>query len=464
MARVNLHTRVSKALSCSVLGVCGAAFALALGFGPIAPAPAYGQTLGTDSGVITIKKPTLRELTDLYAATTAHPTDATLWDLVPDVRAYTAGSHSAQAIEYAQARLNLVRAAANIDGVRLTSPLNDSAAQGALILARLNNGLTHYPETPSGVSDEQAEAGKTACISSNISCSWGLGSPLAVAIKGQIDDSDTGNMAMVGHRRWLLNPATSTLGIGSAKSADGALYTCVRVFGSDVQLTGSTDYDYVAWPPSGAFVSELFDTNVPWSVSLNKSRYAVPDAKSVVVTLTRLEDNKTWVLDSADNTPSENGEYLNVDFGGYGSGTCIVFRPNVAQVGERYEGTWSVNISGITTTGEVGITLQYEVQFGRATQEMYRLYNPNSGEHFYTRSASERNGLVSVGWRYEGVGWTAPSESDTPVFRLYNKNGGDHHYTTSAGECDALVGLGWTYEGIGWYSNDAQVTPVYRQY
>ena len=98
------------------------------------------------------------------------------------------------------------------------------------------------------------------------------------------------------------------------------------------------------------------------------------------------------------------------------------------------------------------------------SQEMYRLYNPYSGEHFYTASTGERDHLKSVGWRYEGVGWIAPKSSSTPVYRLYNRYAGDHHYTTSASERNMLVSVGWTYEGIGWYSSDARTTPVYRQY
>lgn len=39
------------------------------------------------------------------------------------------------------------------------------------------------------------------------------------------------------------------------------------------------------------------------------------------------------------------------------------------------------------------------------TYEMHRLYNPNSGEHFYTRTHSERDHLVDIGWQYEGIGW-----------------------------------------------------------
>ena len=95
---------------------------------------------------------------------------------------------------------------------------------------------------------------------------------------------------------------------------------------------------------------------------------------------------------------------------------------------------------------------------------MHRLYNPNSGEHFYTAKEKERDFLVSVGWQYEKIGWYAPEKSKVPVYRLYNSNAGDHHYTMKEKEKDALVGFGWTYEGIGWYSDDAESVPVYREY
>ncbi len=97
---------------------------------------------------------------------------------------------------------------------------------------------------------------------------------------------------------------------------------------------------------------------------------------------------------------------------------------------------------------------------------MYRLYNPNSGEHFYTASLEERSVLIAAGWNDEGVGWVAPTEGD-PVYRLYNPNAGDHHYTMSAEERDALVEAGWTDEGVGWHSAPAgsEVSvPLYRQY
>ncbi|MDO4537213.1 MAG: hypothetical protein Q4B54_03545 [Coriobacteriales bacterium] len=96
--------------------------------------------------------------------------------------------------------------------------------------------------------------------------------------------------------------------------------------------------------------------------------------------------------------------------------------------------------------------------------QIWRLYNPNSGEHFYTWNAGERDLLIKAGWSDEGKGWKASKISLTPVYRLYNPNGGDHHYTTSAGERDLLIEAGWRYEGIGWYSDDAKGVAVHRLY
>lgn len=94
---------------------------------------------------------------------------------------------------------------------------------------------------------------------------------------------------------------------------------------------------------------------------------------------------------------------------------------------------------------------------------MYRLYNPNSGEHFYTADETENRDLSKIGWKCEGIGWYAPGEG-APVYRLYNANAGDHHYTTDQTERDTLINAGWQYEKVGWYSAGVDGQPVYRQY
>ncbi len=94
---------------------------------------------------------------------------------------------------------------------------------------------------------------------------------------------------------------------------------------------------------------------------------------------------------------------------------------------------------------------------------MHRLYNPWTGEHFYTAKASERDEVEAAGWTYEGIGWTAPATGN-PVYRLYNSYGGEHHYTLSETERNDLLDAGWTNEGIGWFSDPDKTVPLYREY
>ena len=100
----------------------------------------------------------------------------------------------------------------------------------------------------------------------------------------------------------------------------------------------------------------------------------------------------------------------------------------------------------------------------KAKLSIHRLYNSNSGEHFYTKATPEYNMLIELGWADEGFGWTAPEESNTPVFRLYNAIGGEHHFTTSESERDFLISIGWNDEGTGWCSDDSKTTPLHRDY
>lgn len=118
---------------------------------------------------------------------------------------------------------------------------------------------------------------------------------------------------------------------------------------------------------------------------------------------------------------------------------------------------WSSRLSFPGINGTFDINADYTGIFSNpvttptTSVQMHRLYNPNSGEHFYTQNVAEKNNLVKHGWKYEGIGWNGPT-SGNPVYRLYNPNAGDHHYTLNSYEKDNLVKKGWRYEGISWYS------------
>lgn len=97
---------------------------------------------------------------------------------------------------------------------------------------------------------------------------------------------------------------------------------------------------------------------------------------------------------------------------------------------------------------------------------IFRVYNPNSGEHLFTPRLSERDLLVNLGWKDEGTACYVPYEPHSNknyAYRLYNPNVGDHHYTINFAEVQNLVKLGWQEDHIGFYTAD-EGEPMYRLY
>ncbi len=149
---------------------------------------------------------------------------------------------------------------------------------------------------------------------------------------------------------------------------------------------------------------------------------------------------------------------LDVDYvtaAGFNSETGVL---DLADATNKY--TYNTRVGGADTKT---ITVNLN-----AANPMNRLYNPNSGEHFYTADIKEKEALVNLGWNDEGFGWVAAptkgAKEEQAVYRLYNPNAGDHHYTMSEDERDTLVAYGWKDEKVGWYSAAEDKTPVYRQY
>lgn len=154
---------------------------------------------------------------------------------------------------------------------------------------------------------------------------------------------------------------------------------------------------------------------------------------------------------------------LSASVAGTAAGESVTYR--IARDTGEVPGTYAIRVTGPAKQGSYDVTyVNGTFTLNEKVLEVYRLYNPNSGEHFYTLSTVERDYLDRIGWNYEGIGWYSPIVSSHPVYRLYNPNVGDHLYTLNAGERDYLVNVGWNYEGIGWYASDRTDHPVYRQY
>ena len=124
--------------------------------------------------------------------------------------------------------------------------------------------------------------------------------------------------------------------------------------------------------------------------------------------------------------------------------TCTVCGASSGSSGHAYDD----NVDG--TCNFCGINR--ETVETRQVTHMFRMYNPNTGEHFYTGSTVERENLVVAGWQYEGVGFTFPANTGAPVHRLFQPSTGEHLYTMSEAEKNALMAQGWNYEGIAFNS------------
>lgn len=100
-----------------------------------------------------------------------------------------------------------------------------------------------------------------------------------------------------------------------------------------------------------------------------------------------------------------------------------------------------------------------------ADVNIYRVYNSNSSEHFYTKDTNEMFNLINNNWKSEGVAWASP-QSGTAVYRIYNPNSsGDHYYTSSKYEAQAVVNSGWKWDNNGnpvFFSGGS--IPVYVSY
>lgn len=121
----------------------------------------------------------------------------------------------------------------------------------------------------------------------------------------------------------------------------------------------------------------------------------------------------------------------------------------------------NTNLKILISTGSV-LALFLGAGAVHANTNVYRMYNPKSGEHFWTSDGNEKQSLIHIGWKYEGLAWSEASSGKTPIYRMYNPKSGEHFYTTAANERNSLQRIGWHYEGIFAYS--AGNIPVYRLY
>lgn len=290
------------------------------------------------------------------------PLDGEFNETAPSYAApWSAGTVKEEHLQSALDRLNALRTLAGLPSVELDSSYSEYAQAGAYLNAA-NNALSHTPEKPEGMDEAIYKKGSEGASSSNIAMASAAPDcgPLSFSVDLWMEDSDASNVDRLGHRRWQLDPSMEKTGFGAAPAQTGSgFYSAEYVFGKGGE---APDYDIIAWPASGWFPAndDLFAPDFAWSVTLNPEKYAAPSIADLTVTLTRESDGRSWTFKGSGYTPSNDGEYFNVDNAGYGVNNCVIFRPSGV---ESYSGCYTVAISGVRTVSGVSADFKYTVEF-----------------------------------------------------------------------------------------------------
>jgi hypothetical protein len=208
------------------------------------------------------------------------------------------------------------------EDLTLDEKYNAYCLAGAKLCQKLGR-LEHKPERPKDMPEDEF---KLAFLGTSRSNLGGGFKHLADAVDGWMDDSDQGNIALLGHRRWCLHPYMK-----------------------------KTGFDYVSWPPRGPMPVEFFESHHAWHVSLNVSKFDVP-GKDLAPAIYK-----------ADAAGQKLGEALKLDYVGvdttpFGIPLCIIFRPEKFRLtaGERY----LVELDGLKPKKSTGPkTIRYLVEF-----------------------------------------------------------------------------------------------------
>lgn len=345
---------MKRRLTALLLALC-----LCLSLAGLPAALAAGQAQPQDSGLSALPKLTPQEITALLADNPLGFAGEAMATLPSTTAPYTAGTVSDAALSTALARFNALRRLAGLRPVTLDSTLTDQAQHAAVLLAATGE-LTHTPQNPGDMDPSFFRTAATAAASSNIY--QGTNATLPQAVEAFFDDSDAGNLPMLGHRRWMLNPSMGKTGFGFSPSDhaySGLAYNFAACWAFD--RSGSDGgYRFIAWPASGSFPNTLFASHEAWSVTLNPTEYLQPALGDLTVTL-QCPNGETQTLSGGlAYAPADSGPYLNVNTQPYGVANAIIFRPDVTG---SYQGTYTVTIDGLKTSARQATSLTYTVDF-----------------------------------------------------------------------------------------------------
>ena len=257
-------------------------------------------------------------------------------------------------------------------------------------------------------------------------------SPRRTAFGGMVTRSD--------RNVWMRPTPTAPLNVATMQLTT----TSTKAFATLAAMQGGTSYESTSVAADGASLTSVF-------ADAANNDYNVLAGSAAVLTGATIPVSVSAVLGS--NVHANVGALpLSIASGGSGgSGTTTTAPP----------ATTTTAPPATTTTAPVGTSA-----LNVTVQEMR---NPSTGDRIYTVDANEAWRLATAGYSPSNAGFkvaTASGSNLAPIYRLVAP-GGNHLYTSSVAERDGVVNRGWKYEGIAFYAARTQSTgpvQIYRYY
>jgi len=182
-----------------------------------------------------------------------------------------AGDISSTVRENVIKRVNYYRRMVGLpDNITLNTAQSQKCQEAALYQIA-NHTITHYPNSSgscytTGAADA---AGHGNLAISNGYPTEEQSNHSVNAVSGYIEDPGANNL-VVGHRAWILAPTLSAMGTGSCFNAADNNWSANCLMWGD-NLSGSSNIEYVAYPPNGYIPSSLVFPR--WSFSVTGANF-----------------------------------------------------------------------------------------------------------------------------------------------------------------------------------------------
>jgi len=236
-----------------------------------------------------------------------------------NVASCTPGTVTTDYLDAGILRVQYFRAMAGLPTALTHDAALDAKCQDAALMMTANNALSHSP--PNGWTCYTA-TGAEAAGKSNLALGY---STLPAAVTGWILDP---GVTTAGHRRWLLYPPQTTVGIGATFGSGSSNGYAMWVLGPFGSRPGTPEW--VAWPPQGYVPYQL----VPalWSFSRQSA-----DFSGATVTMTRGATPVPVVLEAVQN--------------GYGDNTLVWTPQGLPGGAPNPDATYTVTVANVLVSG-----------------------------------------------------------------------------------------------------------------